>query len=167
MKDENELAPHLEQAVIEATNAIDRVPDKYREMAYPVLLKFALESTAASTGRPAGQIGTEAPGHVLLGRPPNEILARIRPSSKILEVLLLASHLDQGDQSTSVAAIRDAFRAARTSPPANIADVLARLVREGWLIEEDPDTPGPKQYRLSISGWERTEELVEAGEGAK
>ena len=164
MTDKTVLAPYLAEAVLAATNAIDQVPDEYRVQAYPVLLRFALESRAARAGHETGQLDTETTEHTLLSRAPNEILARIRPPSKTLEVLLLAAHIDQSDRNASVATIREAFRAARTSPPANIADVLGRLVREGSIIESDPDIPGPKQYRLSISGRDRTNDLVEASE---
>ena len=161
MIDERQLEDILGEAALETNSSIGLIPDAYRELAYPVILRFALELKLRA-GRPSSSPDSVGePTRQFLERPPNEVIARIRPSSKTAEALLLVAHLEQGNVEITVPTVRQAFNASRAGRPANIADILGRAVRDGLLVEAQASGPGPKRYHLSISGWERVDGMIE------
>ena len=151
---------HFEAAIQLVEDVIDTVSVPYRESAYGALLRAALEATA--TGAPVANaaLADSTPRRELLSRPVNELMARIRPRSMTDQALLVGAHADHIGQAVGVGVVREGFRAARTKIPANIADVLARLVGQGLLMDVEAEGP-TRTYKLTVLGWDRIDEWLE------
>ena len=151
---------NLEAAIQLVEDVIDTVSVPYRESAYGALLRAALEATTAAAPPANTVLAVSTPHRELLSRPVNELMARIRPGSMTDQALLVGAHADHAGQTVGVGAVREGFRAARTKIPANIADVLARLVGQGLLMDVEAEGP-TRAYKLTVLGWDRIDEWLE------
>ena len=92
-----------------------------------------------------------APGHK--GVTLAQLLKKAPVKSDVDRVLVAGYYLEttQGLQTFTAAEIKDAMRAAKTSPPSNPSDVIAKNIKKGLMMQAG-DKDGRMAYVLTTQG---------------
>ena len=142
----------LEHRLIESIELVGRVighvPDKYQEVAYPILLEATIREGLGLSAYQKDTSAKEGDGRYsnqeIISSPVNELLARVKPDRLIGAVLLICAHLDVHSETITAETVRIQFGQTKLKKPQNPADMLSNLVRQGFL------TPIGKQGRSTV-----------------
>ena len=135
----------LERSLIEAIEVVKcviyEVPEQYRQDSYPILLSAAIHrnhESPVAANVVESNLGAHSDSYRdMFGRPANELLARVQPERMIDAVMLLCAHLDVRAEPITAEFARKLFEQTKRATPKNIADMLSRLVKRGFLTTVD------------------------------
>ena len=127
----------LLNAIEEVDRLIGKVPERFRQESYPILLEAAIRGdlrASTEVDRTDTKDGEQSDSyHDVLGRPANELLARVKPARQVSRVMLLCAHLDVRSETITTEAVRLLFVQGKLDAPRNTADALRQLVKRGFL----------------------------------
>jgi len=89
----------------------------------------------------------------------SEFLAQMKIDTETDRVAtILYYHLHNGCDSSTRAEILEAYATARFKRPTNLADVVARCIRKGHVIEAPEKKDGQKAWQITVTGEKHVEE---------
>lgn len=131
--------------------------DPFTQIAFREILHILLSESAQSVIAERIGKGTE---HIR-GMRISEFLAQRKISTETDRVVVILYHqFHNGQESSTRAEILEAYSAARTRKPTNLADVIARCIRKGHIIEALEKKEGQKAWQITQSGERYVEEQL-------
>lgn len=131
--------------------------DPFTQIAFREILHILLSESAQSVVANRVKKGIE---HIQ-GMQVSEFLAQRKISTETDRVVaILYYQFHNGQESSTRAEILEAYSAARTRKPTNLADVIARCIRKGNIIEAPEKKEGQKAWQITQSGEKYVEEQL-------
>lgn len=140
----------LRAALERARRLSEAEPEPFRSLAFQTLLDYLIKNANSLGREPAPRL---APGLDL-----NEFLATLRAETHPDRVLAIAFYQERYLNGPPVTAhdLSEAYQHARVKKPQNFPDVIASLVRKGYLAEQ-ARRDGLKSWGITGSGSARVE----------
>jgi hypothetical protein len=128
-----------------ARKLADPEPEPYRSLAFQTLLDYLIRNTGPSGQAPSPRLAA--------GLDLNEFLAALRAETHPDRVLAIAFYQEKylGGPPVTAHDLTEAYQRARVKRPQNFPDVIASLVRKGYLVEQ-ARREGLKSWGLTGSG---------------
>lgn len=131
--------------------------DPFTQIAFREILHILLSESAQSVVADRVTKGIE---HIR-GMQVSEFLAQRKISTETDRVVAILYHqFHNGQESSTRSEILEAYNAARTRKPTNLADVIARSIRKGNIIEAPEKKEGQKAWQITQSGEKHVEEQL-------
>lgn len=92
----------------------------------------------------------------------NELIGVMKPSSNPETVALFAYFLDaSGKEDFGNGDLEDLYKKCKIRPPANLADVVSRTIRKGWIYESGGTAEGGgRTLRITATGQSYVQEQM-------
>jgi len=129
--------------------------DPFTQIAFGEVLRILLRESNVSTmeGLSLRRKPVDLPTQI------SQFLAQKNITSHIDRIVaILYYHYHTGNETTTVAELREAYSSARAKPPRNFSDFLGECIRKGYVVEAKEKKGGKKAWRVTTDG----EDLVES-----
>ena len=140
----------LHVAVERARKLSEQEPEPFRSLSFQTLLDYLINNRSL--------VGEPKAAQMAAGLDLNEFLASLQAETHPDRVLAIAFYQERYSQGSPVTAhdLGGAYQRARLRRPQNFPDVIASLVRKGYLTE-GPRREGLKSWAITGTGAARVE----------
>ena len=148
----------VQQKVEEAKALVGGDPqDPLTQIAFGEVLRILLQPYSQPSPSQVKHRTTLAPQTVQI----SEFLAQMKINTETDRLAtILYYHLHNGRDSSTRAEILEAYSTARVRRPTNPADVIARCIRKGHVIEAPEKKDGQKAWQITVTGEKYVEEQL-------
>jgi len=149
--------PEIRELISRAEAIVRDVDERYRMVAFEVVLGRLLTGGSSDTPRVQIVAGGELPGTV------SEFLALTEPASHPETAVCVAYYMwRSGDPGgMTLEELLTAYAQRRAKKPRNASDVLARAARKGHLIEASERKNGKKAWVITQAGEAYVDRLLQ------
>ena len=165
----SKIEEHLSKNLMKAVAIITEVEERYREVAFPIVLQ-ALINTTEQTSYNNGSVVTQGMKENSEFRLPqklsvNEFFRSVEPTSHPERFVCAAYyllHTGKADKFTT-ADILDIYGKLRQVRPKNPADIIYKCVKKVHIIDAPNNTEKQKYYVITPDGEKYVEEMMQHG----